>query len=137
MRGRMASASSSRLVMVSNRLPVTVVADNGSVRLEPSTGGVATGLRCAHEKRPDGLWVGWPGDTSTLTAAQANHVRLECERQRIVPVELSTDEVTRYYEGFSNGVIWPLFHYLLDRVPYDANEFDSYYEVNRKFADAI
>jgi trehalose 6-phosphate synthase/phosphatase len=137
MRGLMASTVPSRLVMVSNRLPVTVVADNGSVRLEPSSGGVATGLKGAHDRRSGGLWVGWPGDTSTLTAAQANHVRLECERQRIVPVELSTDEVTKYYEGFSNGVIWPLFHYLLDRVPYDGNEFDAYYEVNRKFADAI
>jgi trehalose 6-phosphate synthase/phosphatase len=134
----MASISPSRLVMVSNRLPVTVVAENGGVRLEPSSGGVATGLKGAHDRRgASGLWVGWPGDTSSLTEAQANHVRLECERQRIVPVELSTDEVARYYEGFSNTVIWPLFHYLLDRVPYDANEWDTYYEVNRKFADAI
>jgi trehalose 6-phosphate synthase/phosphatase len=132
----MPSPSPARLVMVSNRLPVTVVAENGLVRLESSSGGVATGLNSAHERR-DGLWVGWPGDTSTLTAVQADFIRGELDRQRIVPVELSTEEVQRYYEGFSNTVVWPLFHYLLDRVPLDANEWDSYYEVNRKFADAI
>jgi trehalose 6-phosphate synthase/phosphatase len=132
----MASSSPTRLVMVSNRLPVTICTDAGQVRLEPSSGGVATGLKQAHE-RGTGLWVGWPGDTSTLTESQAHHVRLEFERQRIVSVGLSNEEVTRYYEGFSNSVIWPLFHYLLDRVPLDANEWDTYYEVNRKFADEI
>jgi trehalose 6-phosphate synthase/phosphatase len=133
----MASTSPvTRLVMVSNRLPVTVNVDAGQVRLEHSAGGVATGLKGAHA-RGAGLWVGWPGDTSNLTEAQAHHVRREFDEQRIVPVELSTDEVTRYYEGFSNSVIWPLFHYLLDRVPLDANEWDTYYEVNRKFADEI
>jgi trehalose 6-phosphate synthase/phosphatase len=132
----MASTTRNRLVIVSNRLPVTVVTQDGEVRLESSSGGLATGLAGAHERRA-GLWVGWPGDTSTLTDAQAQHVRGEFDRQRIVPVELSTDEVERYYEGFSNSVVWPLFHYLLDRVPLDANEWDTYYEVNRKFADAI
>ena len=129
----MASTAINRLVIVSNRLPVTVVAEDGQVRLEQSSGGLATGLAGAHERRA-GLWVGWPGDTSTLTDAQAQHVRGEFERQRIVPVDLSTDEVQRYYEGFSNSVVWPLFHYLLDRVPLDADEWDAYYEVNRKFA---
>jgi trehalose 6-phosphate synthase/phosphatase len=53
-----------------------------------------------------------------------------------VPVDLSADELRRYYAGFSNGVIWPLFHYLLDRVPLDAHEWRAYEAVNRKFADA-
>ncbi len=132
----MASLTSNRLVIVSNRLPVTVVTDDNGVRLDQSAGGLATGLSGAHE-RNSGLWVGWPGDTSTLTEAQAHHVRGEFERLRILPVELSTDEVQRYYEGFSNGVVWPLFHYLLDRVPYESSDWEAYYEVNRKFADAI
>jgi trehalose 6-phosphate synthase/phosphatase len=132
----MASTPLNRLVIVSNRLPVTVVAEEGGVRLDQSSGGLATGLSGAHERNA-GLWVGWPGDTSTLTAAQAQTVGDEFERLRIHPVELSTDEVHHYYEGFSNGVIWPLFHYLLDRVPLDSNDWDPYFEVNRKFADAI
>jgi trehalose 6-phosphate synthase/phosphatase len=133
----MASIASPRLVIVSNRLPVTVkCSDNGAVSLEPSAGGLATGLRHAHENRP-GLWIGWPGGTGSLTSAQRESLQPEFDRQRIVSIDLSEEDVHRYYEGFSNGVIWPLFHYLLDRVPLDANEWPAYEDVNRRFADAV
>src|SRR5437667_10325066 len=101
----MASTTVNRLVIVSNRLPVTVVTADGQLRFEPSSGGLATGLAGAHERRA-GLWVGWPGDMSTLTDAQTQDVRREFDCRRIVPVDLSTDEVHRYYEGFSNSVVW-------------------------------
>jgi trehalose 6-phosphate synthase/phosphatase len=125
-----------RLLIVSNRLPMTVsVDDQGTVRLEASSGGLATGLRTVHA-RTNGLWIGWPGEAG-LSAREAEDLRLVLERDRLVPVELSADEVRRYYEGFSNRVIWPLFHYLLDHVPLDQHEWQSYEAVNRKFADAV
>ena len=53
-----------------------------------------------------------------------------------VPVPLSASEVALYYDGFSNGVLWPLFHYLLDKVRLDAsNEWRAYRAVNERFAD--
>jgi trehalose 6-phosphate synthase/phosphatase len=132
------AAAHARLVLVSNRLPVTVcAAEHGSVTLESSSGGLATGLRGMHEKSPSSLWIGWPGDCSSLTADQRADLTAQFARQRIVPVDLSEEDVRRYYEGFSNGVVWPLFHYLLDRVPLDANEWATYADVNRRFADAI
>ena len=89
-----------RLVIVSNRLPVTVITDDqGAVTLEPSPGGLATGLRGAHE-RWSGVWIGWPGDTSALTPAQHVDVQSQFDRQHIVPVHLSAEEVHRFYEGF-------------------------------------
>lgn len=130
------SSSVSRLLIVSNRLPITVSARTGSVHLEPSSGGLATGLRGAHD-RAGGQWIGWPGDLTALTDTQRAELDEELTRQRILPVELTAEEVRRYYEAFSNGVIWPLFHYLMDRVPLDANEWAAYVDANRKFADAI
>ena len=56
---------------------------------------------------------------------------------RLVAVPLTTDQVTRYYEGFSNGVLWPLFHYLLDQVPLHVRDWDAYVEVNERFADIV
>lgn len=53
-----------------------------------------------------------------------------------MPIELSVDDVRLYYEGFSNGVVWPLFHYLLDRAPMDGADWEAYRRVNRTFADA-
>ena len=55
-----------RLIIVSNRLPVTIRTDGESVRLERSPGGLATGLAGPHA-RADGLWIGWPGDVASLS----------------------------------------------------------------------
>jgi trehalose 6-phosphate synthase/phosphatase len=52
-------------------------------------------------------------------------------------VHLSHDQVDRYYDGFSNRVLWPLFHYLIDRVPVNATGWNAYQEVNEIFADAV
>ena len=125
-----------RLLIVSNRLPITVRLEDGNVRVINSSGGVATGLRGCHE-RSAGAWLGWPGDLARLSPAQRKDLDRKLASQRIVPVELSASEVRRYYEGFSNGVLWPLLHYLLDRIPIGASDWDAYREVNAKFADAI
>ena len=50
---------------------------------------------------------------------------------------MTADEIRNYYETFSNGVIWPLFHYLLDRVPLEAQGWDTYVAVNQRFASAV
>ena len=44
-----------------------------------------------------------------------------------------------HYNGFSNGVLWPLFHYLLEESGSNFQEkyFNAYLEANRKFADVI
>ena len=34
------------------------------------------------------------------------------EEHNCLPVFLSDDIIERYYNGFSNGVLWPLFHYV-------------------------
>ncbi|MEZ5286782.1 MAG: bifunctional alpha,alpha-trehalose-phosphate synthase (UDP-forming)/trehalose-phosphatase [Vicinamibacterales bacterium] len=128
--------AANRLLIVSNRLPVTARLSDGRVRLTSATGGLATGLRPWHE-RSDGLWVGWPGDVSRLTADQRTDLDRELAGRGIVPVHLAAEHVDRYYHGFSNGVVWPLFHYLIDRVPIDATGWGAYQQVNELFADAV
>ena len=125
-----------RLILVSNRLPVTVKVDRGDVTVARSAGGLATGLRRPHEES-GGPWVGWPGDVSRLTAAQRERLDAHLADLHCVPVHLTSAEVTKYYDGFSNSVLWPLFHYLLDRIPPHSQEWDVYRAVNEKFADAV
>ena len=125
-----------RILIVSNRLPVTAELDHGTVRLGTASGGLASGLRCWRE-RSGGLWIGWPGDVSTFTGDQLDDLDRQLRHRGIVPVHLSPDEIDRYYHGFANRVIWPLFHYLIDRVPVDAAGWDAYKEVNERFADAV
>ncbi len=123
-----------RLLLVSNRLPVTVKVDGDAVQVNPSAGGLATGLKGPHQQS-GGLWIGWPGDVSGFTESQRAEVDERLAALRCVPMHLSPEEVERYYEGLSNRVLWPLFHYLLDRVPLHSRDWEIYREVNEKFAD--
>ena len=127
----------SRLLIVSNRLPITVKLDHGEIVVAQSAGGLATGLRGPHE-RSDSLWLGWPGDVSRLDASQRAQLTRNLADLRAVPIYLTQGEVSRYYEGFSNEVLWPLFHYLTDKVQRDAwKNWKTYAEVNRRFAEMV
>lgn len=127
----------SKLLLVSNRIPWTVKAQGGGVELVPSSGGLATALAGTHA-RGETRWVGWPGDTAGFGQARKAEAFRELAQRRVIPVELSRTEVERYYEGFSNGVLWPLFHYLLDKVRLDADrDWEAYQAVNRRFAEAV
>ena len=125
-----------RLVIVSNRLPITARIRDGQLSLTASSGGLATGLGGLHE-RLDGVWVGWPGDVWGFSAGQREELDRQLQKRRIVPVHLTRQEVRQSYEGFSNAVVWPLFHYLLDRIPLDSRDWDAYRRVNERFADAV
>jgi trehalose 6-phosphate synthase/phosphatase len=125
-----------RLLIVSNRLPITIRLRDQRLQLVQSSGGLATGMRGCHEVM-GGLWIGWPGEVSGLTPAQRAELAEQVDARGIVPVYLSAQEVREYYEGFSNGVIWPLCHYLLDRIPLHSRGWQMYREVNAKFADHV
>ena len=125
----------SRTLIVANRLPVTVRIRDEAPHLVPSAGGLATALRTVH-LRSDSLWIGWPGDVSRLTPAQLEQLEPLFTRGRILTVPMSTEEARGYYDGFSNGVLWPLFHYQLDRVPLDPRTWATYRLINERFADA-
>ena len=128
---------SSRLLIVANRLPITVTPDGDGFDVQRSAGGLATGLSGPHEQS-GGLWIGWPGVPSEdLDDRQRKRLRSQLGDQRLVPVDLSADQVRRYYEGFSNGVLWPLFHYQLDQVPATSEDWQTYEDVNRRFAQVV
>ncbi len=128
--------SAARLLIVSNRLPVTAAVAGDAVTLTAAAGGLATGLRPWHEGS-GGLWIGWPGDVSQFTPEQHADLARQLAARAIVPVTLTREQVARYYHGFANRVLWPLFHYLIDRIPVHAAGWGAYREVNERFADAV
>ena len=125
-----------RLLIVSNRLPVTVTQREGRVEVQQSPGGLATGLAGPHS-RGDALWIGWPGEVHDLDEDARRDLDRRLEELRTVPVWLDPDEVKGFYEGYSNEILWPLFHYLIGQMPLVAAGWQEYERVNERFADAV
>ena len=126
-----------RLLLVANRLPITAKMDDDG-RLQPSSrssGGLATGLWGPHQ-RSGGLWIGWPGELQ-LDEAQQQELNEKLGELRALPVYLTQDEINEYYENMANGVLWPLFHYLIDQLPDDLGDWNVFRSVNQKFAQAV
>jgi trehalose 6-phosphate synthase len=124
-----------RLINVSNRLPVEVKNRGGAPRLAKSAGGLATALdsiwRYCH-----GVWIGWAG---AADSANANSLLAKAARGRSYtfrPVPLSRDEISKFYSGFANEIIWPLFHDMPSRCDFDPEYWEVYQRVNRRFAQA-
>jgi trehalose 6-phosphate synthase/phosphatase len=126
----------SRVLIVSNRLPVSVVRRDSEVKLERSSGGLATGLAGVHA-RSGGVWVGWPGDAGDLAADEQAALAERLRQWRLAPVPLTAEEVEGFYESFCNGVLWPVLHYLVGNLPFQFPGFQLYEAVNRRFADAV
>jgi trehalose 6-phosphate synthase/phosphatase len=123
-----------RTVIVSNRLPITVRAEGGTLDLQPSVGGLATGLLGVHE-RSGGLWIGWPGIGATQATGRSLDRQLV--ERRLAAVPLSAEEIERYYQGYSNAVLWPVFHSFAGELPLDPDGAEVYERVNARFAEAV
>jgi trehalose 6-phosphate synthase/phosphatase len=132
-----------RIIVVSNRLPFTVMEENGEIQFKDSAGGVATGLKsvlCSGQNsqmtQPDYLWVGWPG--SAVSNGVQKEVRSKALSQfHSYPVFLSEEDIEDFYQGFCNKTIWPLFHYFPSHARYEQACWLHYKKVNRLFSEAI
>lgn len=128
-----------RLVVVSNRLPVVLSkAEAGTWSIRPGSGGLVTAMGPVLRDR-GGLWIGWPGLASedcpddeflneliTKGAAQSGYA--------LKYVYLTREEIDNYYHGFSNEILWPLFHDLFPQCNFDPVYWDTYQKVNCKIA---
>ncbi|WP_295768611.1 bifunctional alpha,alpha-trehalose-phosphate synthase (UDP-forming)/trehalose-phosphatase [uncultured Mucilaginibacter sp.] len=125
----------SKTIIVANRLPVKIQENNNEFNLMPSEGGLATGLGSVY-KTDSNIWIGWPGQV--IAEEQQPEVTENLRELSLVPVYLTQDEVLEFYEGFSNDVLWPVFHYYASTyTTYKPSNWDYYQSVNEKFARVI
>jgi trehalose 6-phosphate synthase/phosphatase len=127
-----------KTIIVSNRLPLQVQVDEeGKVHAKPSVGGLATGMKSVH-RDSNGIWIGWSGvKDEDLTPEIEKKVKQAVESEQCVAVNLNEKDLDNYYFGFSNRTLWPLFHYFLEYTEFDDEYWESYVEVNRKFAEVV
>ncbi len=115
-------------VVIANRLPVDRVVDSdGRTTWRTSPGGLVTALEPVM-RRNGGAWIGWHG------AADERLRPFEHDGIKLVPVHLTSQEVTEYYEGFSNATLWPLYHDVVAHPEFHREWWDAYVEVNQRFA---
>lgn len=134
-----ATSPKNPLVLVSNRLSLSLSHENGRLKSQRSSGGLVTALEPLL-KQHGGAWVG-------SAVATEDHEKEEIRRAlreeagadgfSYEPVFLSKEEQENFYEGFSNEIIWPLFHDLQTRCNFEPRYWDFYQTVNEKFAEAI
>ena len=125
----------SKIHIVSNRLPVSIQKDEDQLTLKASVGGLATGMKSIY-KEYGGKWIGWPGlACDELSAAEIKEIDAKLVDEHCLAVELTKEEVNLYYEGFSNNIIWPLFHYFTQFIEFNPEYWEAYKRVNQKFAD--
>jgi trehalose 6-phosphate synthase len=118
-------------VVVANRLPVDMeTLPDGTTEWRASPGGLVTALAPMLRGR-GGAWVGWPG------VADAEPEPFEEDGLHLHPVALSAQDVEDYYEGFSNGTLWPLYHDVVAPPEYHRHWWQAYVKVNERFADAV
>jgi len=125
----------SRTLIVSNRLPTKVLRTDEGLTFQPSEGGLATGLGSIY-RQGDNVWIGWPG-LFVEGEVEEDHIRQELHADNMAPVFLTENEIRDFYEGFSNGTLWPTFHYFSDLATYEQRHWEAYVAVNQKFCDAV
>jgi trehalose 6-phosphate synthase/phosphatase len=126
-----------RLLIVSNRLPISVTKRANTLCFQPSAGGLATGLSsfCKSHKSQ---WVGWPGiATDKVSEKERQDISNQLQEQDYDAVFLSAKDVRNYYHGFCNKTLWPLFHYFSLYTVYEDRYWHAYKQVNKTFCDAV
>ncbi len=119
------------VLVVSNRLPVTLQRGSSGLERRRSTGGLVSALEPVLTKQ-GGTWVGWPG----MKLREGETLSKPDDPYQMRSVELTDNEVNRYYHGFSNRTLWPLFHCMAERARFDRRDWETYEEVNARFAQA-
>lgn len=131
-----------RLLIVSNRLPLNGVQKDGKLTFEQSAGGLVSGLsayldllKSTSAQDIEYVWIGWPG--ITVPDKLQPEVKSVLGELNASPVFLSEKAMDKFYLGFCNKIIWPLFHYFPSNTVYDKDYWLQYQEVNKIFRDVV
>ena len=122
-----------KIIIIANRLPVKVEKEENSFIVKRSEGGLATGLGSL-EIESEMHWVGWPG-IHVDDDAEKKEITEKLEELNYHPVFLSAEQIENYYEGYSNGTIWPLCHYFFSYIEYKTEYWEAYRQVNTLFCE--
>jgi trehalose 6-phosphate synthase/phosphatase len=133
-----------RLIIISNRLPFSIDHDGERINLRQSSGGLVSALKSYFEKGNtdrsemiEKLWVGLADFSEEDWESEQVRNQVSTFDFTIVPLFAGTALYKDYYNGFSNSVIWPLFHYFPTLAEYQSSYFEAYLKINKLFAEKL
>lgn len=139
----MESNPGKRLILVSNRLPFKLIERNGKIVLQSSDGGLVTALKSFFERHAidtgfsEKIWLGSADFPVKRWEKYINQPQLQIHSFQVEPVFIEASLYSRYYNGFSNATLWPLFHYFPSYAKFDSAFFEAYEGVNNVFAEQM
>jgi len=131
-----------RLILVSNRLPYHLQERHNKVTLHQSDGGLVTALKSYFESEviqddfSEKIWLG-SADFPEKRWIKYQTQSAEATYFKIEPIFIDARIYNKYYNGFCNATLWPLFHYFPSYVVYENETFRCYEEVNKLMADQL
>src|SRR5690349_20870113 len=114
----------SRLIIVSNRLPYKLERRGDNIEIRKSSGGLVSAIDSSMSSDDNVLWVG-AADFSRELWERTSKDKLQISYD-ISPVFLDRKTEKKYYHGFSNTTIWPLFHYFPSYAEYSEENYRAY-----------
>jgi trehalose 6-phosphate synthase len=129
------------LILVTNREPYSHEKSGRKIIIKKSIGGVVSALDPLMQTSK-GVWIAWGSGNKDFKVCNSNNKVLVPENEPknqyfLKRLHLSKDEVENYYKGYANRVLWPLFHFFIEKMHPNEKYWNAYYDVNKKFADAV
>src|SRR5688572_18085072 len=131
------NSDNKRIVVVSNRLPVTLKRVGEHWQTRKTAGGLATAMKPVLQQS-NGLWIGWSGEASGTSDERRRSIIDGWSRQYgYFGVDLDSETAHGFYEGIANQALWPLFHHFPSQLRFEPADWTAYIKANEVFRDEI
>ncbi len=127
------------LIVVSNREPIAHEYVGKKIKAVKSIGGLTIALEPIM-RNLHGTWIAYGGGSADKAVSDGKgKIKLPEgeESYTLKRIFLTKNDLNEYYYGYANSVLWPLCHTVYVKPVFNSNQFLSYDEVNKKFADSI
>ncbi len=127
-----------RLVLVSYRLPFRVHRN----KLVQNSGGLVSAVLALAQKGESDkatrlgnevVWIGKSDDT----AEELQRLQGQSGPFNLVPVHIEDKLDEKFYGGFCNDLVWPLFHYFSSLANFDPAYFEAYRKAQEAFIEPV
>src|SRR5262244_207672 len=130
-------AAGARIIVVSNRLPLTLKKTEQGWDTVRSSGGLASAMNPLLSKT-GGEWIGWAGDSGGEDSQKRQEIiSALAKTDHCFAVDLPQEVAAGFYEGFANQTLWPVFHNFTSHLRFDPKHWECYVEANRLFCEAV